>query len=87
MLIAKIKNGRNTLLVELPCKRMTMAEHLASIGIAEPAGKLLCCADDGSLIKVKIVGESEFGSKLASIISPKDSLSLVNTSGIEPLTS
>jgi hypothetical protein len=28
---------------------------------------------------VKIVGESEFGSKLASIISPRDSLSLVNT--------
>jgi hypothetical protein len=79
MLIAKIENGRNTLLVELPCKRMTMAEHLASIGIAKPAGKLLCCADDGSPIKVKIVGESEFGSKLASIISPRDSLSLVNT--------
>ena len=79
MLIAKIENGRNTLLVELPCKRMTMAEHLASIGIAKPAGKLLCCADDGSPIKVKIVGESEFGSKLASFISPRDSLSLVNT--------
>lgn len=78
MLIAKIENGRNTLLFELPCNRMTMAEHLVSIGVAKPAGKLMCCNEDGP-IKVKIIGESEFGSRLASIISPTDSLAQVNT--------
>ena len=79
MLLAKIENGQNTLLVELPCKRMTMAEHLASIGIAKPAGQIPCGSGDEDPIKVKIIGDSEFGSKLASIISPKDSLSMVNT--------
>ena len=79
MLLAKIENGRNTLLVEFPCKRMMLAEHLASIGISKPASQILCGDEDGNPIKVKIFGESEFGNRLASIISPKDSLSQINT--------
>ncbi len=79
MLLAKIDNGRNTLLVEFPCKRMMLAEHLASIGISRPASRILCTDKDSNPIKVKIFGESEFGSRLASVISPKDSLAQVNT--------
>lgn len=78
MLLAKIENGRNTLLLELPCKRMMLAEHLASIGISKPASQILC-RDEDDQIQVNIVGESEFGKELASIISPTDSLARVNT--------
>ena len=57
MLLAKIENGRSTLLVEFPCKRMMLAEHLASIGISKPASQIQCGDEDGNPIKVKIYGE------------------------------
>lgn len=79
MLLAKVENGRNALLVEVPCKRMMLAEHLASIGISKPASQILCDDEDSKPIKVKIFGGSEFGNRLASIVSPKDLLSQVNT--------
>lgn len=79
MLLVKVENGRNTLLMELPCKRMLMAEHLASIGISAPASEIKCIDEENAPIKVKILGVSEFAGKLASLISPEDSLSLVNT--------
>ena len=79
MLLAKIEKGRNTLLVELPYTRMMMAEHLASIGVERPADLLMCSTSDENPIKVHILGEGEFGSKLASFISPRDSLATVNT--------
>ena len=65
MLLAKVENARNTLLVEFPCKRMMLAEHLASIGISKPASQILCTDEDSNPIKVKIYGESEFGNSLA----------------------
>ena len=79
MLLVKVENGRNTLLMELPCKRMLLAEHLASIGISAPASDIKCIDEEDAPIKVKILGVSEFAGKLASLISPEDSLSLVNT--------
>lgn len=79
MLIAKVENERNTLLVELPCERMRLAGHLASIGIATPPSEIKCADEESAPINVKIFGESEFTSKLASFVSPKDTLSLVNT--------
>lgn len=79
MLIVKIDNEHNTLLMELPCKRMLLAEHLASIGISAPASDIKCIDEEDAPIKVKILGVSEFAGKLASLISPEDSLSLVNT--------
>lgn len=79
MLIVKVENGRNTLLMDFPCKRMLMAEHLASIAITEPASEIKCADKEDAPIKVKILGVSEFAGKLASLISPEDSLSLVNT--------
>lgn len=79
MLIVKVENGRNTLLIELPCKRMLMAEHLASVAITAPASEVKCIDEESAPIKVKILGVSEFAGKLASLVSPEDSLSLVNT--------
>lgn len=79
MLIVKVENRRNALLMELPCKRMLMAEHLASIAITAPASEVKCADEENAPIKVKILGVSEFAGKLASLISPEDSLSLVNT--------
>ena len=79
MLIAKVENGKNTLLMELPCKRMLMADHLASIAISVPASEIKCVDEENAAIKVKIMGVSEFTGKLAALISPEDTLSLVNT--------
>lgn len=79
MILVKVENGRNTLLVDIPCKRMLLAEHLASIGISALASDIKCIDEEDAPIKVKILGVSEFAGKLASLISPEDSLSLVNT--------
>ena len=79
MLIVKVENDRNAMLVDIPCKRMLLAEHLASIGIPAPASDIKCIDEEDAPIKVKILGVSEFAGKLASLISPEDSLSLVNT--------
>lgn len=79
MLLVRVDNGKNTLLMELPCKRMLMAEHLASIAITAPASEVKCIDEENAPIKVKILGVSDFAGKLASLISPEDSLSLVNT--------
>ena len=79
MLYAIIEHKNNTLIMEFPCRRMTMAEHLASVGIRAPAHEIKCVDEENIPIKVKIFGESEFGKKLASVISAEDTLSLVNS--------
>lgn len=79
MLLCKVENNHNTLLVELPCKRMLLAEHLASIGVATNPSDIKCTDEEDAPLKVKIYGESEFAGKLASFVSPEDSLSMVNT--------
>ena len=79
MLLCKVENNHNTLLVELPCKRMQLAEHLASIGVATNPSDIKCTDEEDAPLKVKIYGESEFAGKLASFVTPEDSLSLVNT--------
>ena len=79
MLTAIIKNEGNTLVMEFPCKRYLMADHLSSIGIRKSAHEIKCVDEEKEPIKVKIFGNSEFENKLASFISPTDTLSLVNT--------
>ena len=79
MLNAIITHKGNTLLLEFPCKRMLLAEHLASIGIRTPAHKIKCVDEENIPIQVKIYGESEFGQKLASFVSPENTLSGVNS--------
>ena len=79
MLTAIIKSEGNTLVIEFPCKRYLIADHLGSIGIRKPAHEIKCMDEEDEPIKVKIFGNSEFENKLASFISPTDTLSLVNT--------
>ena len=79
MLTAIIENEGNTLVMEFPCKRYLMADHLGSIGIRKSAHEIKCMDEEDEPIKVKILGNSEFERKLASFISPNDTLSLVNT--------
>ena len=79
MLTAIIEKGNNTLIMEFPCKRYLMVDHLGSIGIRKPAHEIKCMDEEDEPIKVKIFGNSEFENKLASFISPADTLSLVNT--------
>ena len=79
MFTAIIENEGNTLVMEFPCKRYLMADHLGSIGIRKPAHEIKCMDEEEEPIKVKIVGNNEFEKRLALLISPTDALSLVNT--------
>ena len=79
MFTAIIENEGNTLVMEFPCKRYLMADHLGSIGIRKPAHEIKCMDEEEEPIKVKIVGNNEFEKRLALLISPTDTLSLVNT--------
>ena len=74
MLNAIITHKGNTLLLEFPCKRMLLAEHLASIGIRTPPSEIKCIDEEDAPIQVKIYGESEFDAKLASLVSPENSI-------------
>ena len=79
MFTAIIENEGNTLVMEFPCKRYLMADHLGSIGLRMPAHEIKCMDEEEEPIKVKIVGNNEFEKRLALLISPTDTLSLVNT--------
>ena len=78
MLNAIITHKGNTLLLEFPYKRMLLAEHLASIGIRTQPSDIKCIDEEDAPIQVKIYGESEFDSKLASLVSPENSIQGVN---------
>ena len=65
MVKAKIENGKETLYLDLPCDQETLN---AKIG------------GGGDEIKVTFSGESEFESKLISLIRPGNRLSIINES-------
>ena len=48
MLYAIIEHKNNTLIMEFPCRRMTMAEHLASVGIRTPAHEIKCVDEENN---------------------------------------
>ena len=79
MLKSIITHEGDTLLMDFPCRRMLMAEHLASIGIKTPAHEIRCADEENEPIKVKIYGTSEFENRLASFVSSENTLSFVNT--------
>lgn len=74
-----INHQADTLIMELPCGRMQMADHLASIGVAKPAHEIKCISEDDDPIEVKIYGNSEFEKKLTSFILPTTTLSVFNS--------
>ena len=53
MFTAIIENEGNTLVMEFPCKRYLMADHLGSIGIRKPAHEIKCMDEEEEPIKVK----------------------------------
>ena len=79
MLKSIITYEGDTLLMDFPCRRMLMAEHLASIEIRTPAHEIRCADEENEPIKVKIYGTSEFENRLASFVSSENTLSFVNT--------
>lgn len=79
MLKSIITHEGDTLFMDFPCRRMLMAEHLASIGIKTPAHEIRCANEEDEPIKVKIYGTSEFENRLASFVSSENTLSFVNT--------
>lgn len=79
MLKSIITHEGDTLLMDFPCRRMLIAEHLASIGIKTPAHEIRCADEENEPIKVKIYGTSEFENRLASFVSSENTLSFVNT--------
>ncbi|MBP3391488.1 MAG: hypothetical protein J6L76_01710 [Clostridia bacterium] len=73
MLSAIIENGGNSLVMKLPCKWRTMGEQLASIGVMSPQ-QVRCTDEENEAIKVKLYGNSEFENKLASFVSPDNTM-------------
>ena len=66
MITSIIEYEGNTLIMEFPCKRYLMADHLGSIGIRKSAHEIKCMDEEDEPIKVKNFGNSEFEKKLAS---------------------
>ena len=75
MFTAVIENEGNTLVMEFPCKRYLMADHLGSIGIRKPAHEIKCVDEEDEPIKVKLFGNNEFEKRLTLLVSPSDTLS------------
>lgn len=80
MVNAVIEHQGASAIIPLPCKRIIMAEQLASIGIMKPAHEIKCKDEEDEPIKVKIIGgESVFEWTFASLVSSEDTLSFVNS--------
>lgn len=58
MLGAVIRNGNNTLVVELPTGTMDLQLKLSSIGIDVPADRIQISDEDGDQIRVKLYASS-----------------------------
>ena len=54
MLVAVIRNGNNTLVVDLPTGMMDLQTKLNSIGIRETSDKIKLSDEDGNPIRVKL---------------------------------
>mgnify|MGYP004593898251 CR=1 FL=1 len=63
MIKAKIENGKETLHIEFPCDQETLNSKIGG---------------GGDEIKISFSGESEFESKLISLIRPGNRLSTIN---------
>lgn len=74
MFTAVIENEGNTLVMEFPCKRYLMADHLGSIGIRRSAHEIKCMDEEDEPIKVKLFGNNEFEKRLTLLVSPSDTL-------------
>jgi len=78
MLGAVIRNGNNTLVVELPTGTMDLQLKLSSIGIDVPADRIRISDEDGDQIRVKLYASSPEEAHLLSLLTAERSLSDAN---------
>ena len=78
MLGAVIRNGNNTLVVELPTGTMDLQLKLSSIGIDVPADRIRISDEDGDQIRVKLYASSPEEAHLLSLLTPDQTISEAN---------
>ena len=78
MLGAVIRNGNNTLVVELPTGTMDLQTKLSSIGITQTADRIPISDEDGDQIRVKLYASSPEEAHLLSLLTSERSLSDAN---------
>ncbi len=54
MIKAIIQHSGDTVITQLPCDRMQLAQQLASIGISSPAHQIRCEDEDANPIKERL---------------------------------
>ena len=78
MLGAVIRNGNNTLVVELPTGTMDLQTKLSSIGVQKTADCIPISDEDGDQIRVKLYASSPEEAHLLSLLTAERSLSDAN---------
>ena len=81
MLGAVIRNGNNTLVVELPTGTMDLQTKLSSIGITQTADRISISDEDGDQVRVKLYASSPEEAHLLSLLTSERSLSDANLCG------
>ena len=78
MLGAVIRNGNNTLVVELPTGTMDLQTKLSSVGITQTADRIPISDEDGDQVRVKLYASSPEEAHLLSLLTLERSLSDAN---------
>lgn len=74
MLGAVIRNGNNTLVVDLPTGTMDLQTKLNSIGIQETSDKIKLSDEDGNPIRVKLYATTAEEVHLLPLLAPNRTL-------------
>ena len=78
MIGAVICNGSNTMVIDLPTESLNLESKLLSIGIIEPAEKLLLSEEEGGQIRIKLYATSPEEAHLLSLLTPDRNLMEAN---------
>ena len=80
MLGAVIRNGNNTLVVDLPTGMMELQAKLNSIGIQQTSDKIKLSDEDGNPIRVKLYATTAEEAHLLPLLAPSRTLADANSS-------
>ena len=80
MIGAVIRNGRNTLVIDLPTGMMDLQTKLSSIGIDRAAENIKLSDEDGDRIRVKLYATEPEEAHLLSLLTPDRTLADANSS-------
>ena len=80
MLGAVIRNGNNTLVVDLPLPVTELQNKLNSIGIQETSDKIKLSDEDGNPIRVKLYATTAEEAHLLPLLAPNRTLADANSS-------